>query len=82
MRSVFSPMEEKVIKIIGKNHGISIQRVAGKYYNGRRKKPFNPGNTMAGTIKRINKKCSYHRLDWFINSVGGGRSGKQVWVDG
>lgn len=75
---MFSPMETKILKILGKKK-VSIKIIAEELFKDE-KKPINPGNTVATTISRINKKCIFHKLDWFIDGKGLGRQGRVVWL--
>lgn len=78
-KELFSPTEQQVIKLIHKKP-ISIGDVAEKVYR-TGTVPLHPRNTIAGVVLRINRKCEYHKLNWFINGKGIGRSGKLVWRD-
>jgi len=76
---MFSPTEEKIIKILGRKKQ-TITELTTMYYRGK-KKPVNANSLVSGAIIHINKKCKYHKLAWFVNGYGLGRGGKTVWKD-
>ena len=76
---VFSPAETKVLKILGAKK-LAISDIADTYFKGV-KKPLTPNNAISSAILSINKKCKYHKLNWYINGAGLGRAGKVVWKD-
>lgn len=76
---LFSPMENNVLRLLETNKVLSIKTIADNHYEG--KTPFNGRNTVAGSINKINMKCRYHKLPWFINGTGLGRSGRRVWIE-
>lgn len=77
---MFSETENKVLDLLGKR-SLTIGQLTDKYFKDCDRKPINPNAVVSGSILRINKKCEYHKLTWFINGVGLGRSGKKVWID-
>lgn len=79
MTELFSPLENKVLIALGKRT-LSIWDLTCKIYGGEPHE-INQTNVIAGTVRRINKKCEHHKLDWFLNGVGAGRGGKIVWKD-
>lgn len=76
---MFSPTEEKVLKILGKRR-LSIRELSNRYF-GYSEQVLNPNAVVSSAILRINRKCKYHKLKWFINGSGSGRGGKTVWRD-
>ena len=76
---MFSPLENKILKILGRRK-LTVTQITGSIFN-RRKKSIDANNGIAHAIRRINSKCDYHRLNWFLNGVGRGRGGKLVWKD-
>lgn len=74
---LFSPTEQKILKTLGRKQ-MTISEITEKIYG-----PFvyDAGNTVAGAVRRINRKCEYHKLPWFLNGAGRGRGGKTVWKD-
>lgn len=74
---MFSPTEQKIIKLIA-NRKIKISELADSFYEDG-DEPINPGNAVSGAILRINKKCVFHDLNWYIEGEGLGRHGKKVW---
>lgn len=79
MDELFSPTENKVLKILGSKK-MTIKKIAEEFYKGV-KKPINPNNVISGAVIHINRKCEYHNLEWFVNGAGLGRAGKTVWRD-
>ena len=77
--TLFSPMESSIIKMLQSKKVLSICTISANFYSG--KQPVNGRNTIAGAVKKINKKCEYHKLSWFINGTGTGRGGRRVWID-
>lgn len=75
---MFSPTEEKVLKILGKRK-MTIKVLTEKYFKGQ-KKPYNPNNVISGAIVRINRKCEYYDIGFHVKGEGLGRHGKTVWV--
>jgi hypothetical protein len=76
---IFSETENKLIKLLGAKK-LTIKELTEEHFKGKRK-PLNSGTLVSGAINRINKKCEYHKLQWFINGVGIGRGGKTIWKD-
>lgn len=75
---IFSPMERRILWRIEYHggRGISIERITDSIY---RRRTINSQNTVAGAIRKINQKCDENNLNFTIESIGGGRSGKIVW---
>ena len=75
---MFSQLENEIIKTLGGKQKTIVQ-IADKIYNLDEQPTGN--NCVSNAIRSINEKCKYHRLGWFINGQGFGRSGKTVWKD-
>ena len=75
MDSRFSPLENQILGVIGKQ-AISIREVTKEIYDG---EAIDKNNVVASAIRRINKKCGRLQLKWFIDGIGQGRGGRQVW---
>lgn len=75
---LFSPIEIKVLDLLGTRKK-SIGQLADMYFLTSRKGPINPNATVSQAVLRINRKCEYHKLKWFLNSEGLGRGGKTIW---
>lgn len=75
---MLSPSEKKVLKIIGKKR-LMISEITNRFYES--DLPFGANNRIASIIRRINTKSEYHRLNWFLNGAGCGRSGRLIWRD-
>jgi len=78
--SLFSPTELKVLRMLGKKK-MTITEVAKKYFSRSPQHVFDPNAVVYTAIRRINKKCEFHQLPFFINGVGIGRGGRTVWKD-
>ena len=76
---MFSPTELKILKLINKRK-VKISELAKVFYEDD-SLPINPGNAISGAILRINKKCIFHDLNWYIAGYGLGRHGKTVWKE-
>ena len=74
---MFSPNEEKVIKIIGQKT-MSIIDITEKFYD---HEVVGANNLVGAIIRRINAKCRFNNLDWFLNGEGIGRGGRKIWKD-
>lgn len=79
MRPMFSEAEEKVLEIIG-NKKIAIVKITEKFYGDSFEDTFEPNNYVAAIVRRISKKCAFHKLGWTIDGEGWGRHGRKVWV--
>lgn len=80
MDELFSPMEKQILKIVGKRK-ITIVEITEKYLEKFESNALQPNNVVSGAINNINKKCKRHKLKWFLNGAGRGRSGKTIWKD-
>lgn len=78
MKEIFSPTENKVLKLLGKRK-LTIAELTLKFHSGR--PPLEANNNIAAAVRRINAKCDHHDLPWFLNGSGMGRAGKTVWKD-
>lgn len=76
---IFSPTEVEVLKALGRRK-MKIIDVTKKVFRGK-KPPIGANNSIAAMIRRINSKCEYHKLPWFLNGMGSGRHGRTVWRD-
>ncbi len=78
MENIFSPNEQKILKVLGKRKK-SIIDITEEIY--KEDRPVSANTVVANAIRRINEKCRYHKLAWFLNGAGLGRGGKVVWKD-
>lgn len=76
MDNKFSPNENKILEIVGRKK-MTITEITQKFYNG--KGPVSASTIVSNAIRRINFKCEYHKLDWYIAGEGMGRVGRTVW---
>lgn len=76
--NVFSDVELKVLEILG-DEKMQVAAITEKFFKGK-KKVLNPGAVVTSAILRINKKCDFHDLNWFLKGEGLGRGGKTVWA--
>lgn len=79
MKEIFSPMETKILRVLGRRK-MMIGEITKKMYD-HKKGPIGANNGVGTAIRRINIKCDYHKLPWFLNGSGVGRGGKEVWKD-
>lgn len=79
MPPVFSPSEQKILKLIGKRK-IKLAALTEKFYKGV-ERPFNADIIVASTVRRINRKCSFLRAPWRLAGQGLGRQGRTVWLE-
>lgn len=77
---MFSPIQEKIIKVIKECELITIQEIAKEVYKGSKNKPLSPNNSVVSAISYINVKCHKNKLNWFIDGEGVGRKGKTVHI--
>ncbi len=78
MLIIFSPSEEKVLKILGRKR-MKLSAITDKFYEDRDLPPLNANILIASVVRRINSKCNYLKADWWIAGEGLGRGGKTVW---
>lgn len=76
---IFSPAETRVLDVLGRK-SMMIEDIVKKIYTEPNQTMY-PHETIAGIVRRINTKCDFHKLPWFLNAMGGGRGGKTVWRD-
>ena len=77
MKSQFSPTEQKIIKILGKKE-MTIAEITDVVHD-TEYRPLNANNRISSAIRRINQKCIFYKLGWWIDGVGAGRAGRTVW---
>ncbi len=79
MLDLFSPMEQKVLEILGKKKMLIIE-ITQEFYD-HKKHPIGANNGIGNAVRKINAKCKFHHLPWFLNGMGSGRAGRTVWKD-
>lgn len=79
-KSIFSPTEQKLLKTLGKKK-MSLLELTETMFKDEKKKPINGSIIIGGMITRINKKCAFYELPWYLNGEGAGRAGKTVWYE-
>ena len=62
--NVFSEREQKIIKIIGRKK-ITLSDISTELFKDGCK-PFDTDISVANSVRRIIKKCSFHALDWTL----------------
>lgn len=77
---LFSPFEIKVLKIVSRRGKFSYQQIARRLAR-HSKLPLDANVKVATAVRRINQKCRFHKLPWFLNGVGSGRAGRMIWYD-
>lgn len=79
MDEIFSALELKVLKILG-NRTMRTDDITDKFVAD--SEPiYEPKAVVCAAILRINKKCTFHKLPWFINAYGLGRGGRTFFKD-
>lgn len=74
---MFSPNEEKILKILGRKK-MTITAITKKFYG--ENHPVDANNNIAGTLRRIRKKCTYDfKCTFNLSGEGRGRGGRTVW---
>lgn len=73
--SLFSESEAKVLEILGRKK-MTINELAAEFY---KKKPVDANNKITTFLRRIKKKCEFHKAPWTIDGEGAGRNGRTVW---
>lgn len=79
MTELFSPLETKILEVLGRKT-MSIHDITEQAYS-EADEPLGANNTIGTAIRRINEKCEYHELDWFLNGEGVGRGGRTIWKE-
>lgn len=78
-KDIFSFSELLVIKIMGKKKMTIAEITKEMYIDDEEAAPIEPNNYVASVVRKISKKCDYHKLPWTINGEGNGRGGRTVW---
>ncbi len=78
-KEIFSAREQEVLKVLGRKKLLIVEITEMVF--GKKKAPIGANNGIGSAIRRINEKCRYHKLPWFLNGMGVGRAGKAVWKD-
>jgi hypothetical protein len=73
---MFSAHEEQVLKIIGRKK-ITVAEITESFKS--EQPHLDTQNYVASVIRRINRKCVHHKLDWTLVGKGTGRGGRTVW---
>lgn len=76
MANLFSPVQNKVLKVLG-NRSMKLTRLAELVYLNS-EKPLRPATAIRSAIQYINWKCERDKLNWKIISEGMGRNGATV----
>lgn len=64
MKGIFSARELSIIKIVTRKR-MTFEEIAGELENKYHfEMPFDYQITVANSVRRINDKCRYHKLDW------------------
>lgn len=72
---MFSPSEQKILKILGRKK-MTVTQITVELY---RDRPQIHGNIVVNNcVNRIIKKCTVKKLDWTLETEGCGRNGKSV----
>lgn len=84
MSNIFSPVQHRVLKVLG-NKQMKLADLAEKVYQDQGQKPLSPRTAVRSAIQFINYKCEMQGLKWRIETDGAmGRNGCSVrkvkWV--
>ena len=74
---MFSESEESILKIIGRRK-MTIAEITEEYFAYVEPR-LDDNNYVGSVIRRIKKKCDFHKLPWTLVGKGGGRGGRTVW---
>jgi hypothetical protein len=74
---MFSPLENKILTIL--DGSMTTREIIKKVYKGKLV-PLNDSILISNAIRSINRKSEFYNLDWFIDNSGGGRAGKEFWI--
>lgn len=75
--SLFSPRQQKILKILG-DKKMTTAAICEKYFTDE-DETISPRNSISDAIFKINMKCEFYQLNWFIDGHGTGRRGRTVW---
>lgn len=64
---LFSEREEAIIKIL-KRKKMTLEKISSELFKGN-KMPFDSIISVANSVRRIIKKCSYHELPWTLEKT-------------
>lgn len=73
--NVFSEREQKIIKIIGRKK-VTLNEISIELFR-TGDKPFDTDISVANSVRRIIKKCSFHKLDWTFEKS---RENKKLFI--
>lgn len=63
--NVLSPREKDILKIIGRKK-VTIKLIAHELFRKSDNPPFDSEITINNSVKRIIRKCKYHKLNWTL----------------
>lgn len=75
MNTIFSPLEHEILTTLGRRR-MTIAELTEKVSP--EGGPFAAGS-ITSAIRRINLKCEWHELDWYLKGEGLGRGGRTIW---
>lgn len=61
---MFSEREDNIIKIVGRKK-LTLEEISKELFKGK-KPPFDKTISVANSVRRIIKKCSFYELDWTL----------------
>lgn len=76
-KSIFSPTEKEILKIVNRHRSISTKEIADKLY-GRKPKSKHFRMIISNALNRIEKKADQNDLGWTIITYNFGCKGKIV----
>lgn len=75
----FSERESKILEVLGRRK-MTISEITEQFYENATA-PLGANNNIASAVRRINAKCEYYKLPWFLAGDGAGRGGKTIWKE-
>jgi hypothetical protein len=61
----FSPRENEIIKIV-RNRKLTVKQISAELFPDQSKKPFDDCVGINNSIRRINEKCAFYKLEWSL----------------
>lgn len=74
---MFSEREKKIIKVVG-SKPLTFKEISIKVFKDDDNAPFDKIITISNSIRRINDKCAYWNIPWYLEKIK--CSGKSITV--
>jgi hypothetical protein len=62
---MFSERETQIIKIIGRKK-LTVKEISAELFQDESKKPFDACVGINNSIRRINEKCAFYKVEWTL----------------